>query len=81
MRQLALRGGPYSDDERAALLVYCEQDVDGLARLLPPMLPGILARVTDPTMALGQRYCAVDTCRRRPDMPDYLELRRFVVAC
>lgn len=54
MIALALRGGPYSGEERAALLVYCEADVDALARLLPAMLPGILARVPDPTMALGQ---------------------------
>src|SRR6516225_2262933 len=35
MRQLAQRGGPYTTDERRALLEYCESDVDGLARLLP----------------------------------------------
>jgi hypothetical protein len=54
MIALALRGGPYSGEERAALLVYCEADVDALARLLPAMLSGILARVPDPTIALGQ---------------------------
>ena len=35
MRQLAMRGGVYSDDERQALLAYCETDVDALAQLLP----------------------------------------------
>lgn len=35
MRALALRGGPYTDDERSALLDYCESDVDALVRLLP----------------------------------------------
>jgi hypothetical protein len=54
MRTLALRGGPYSAEERRALLMYCEADVDALTRLLPAMLPGILARVPDPTTALGQ---------------------------
>ena len=45
MRQLALRGGDYSEDEKQALLDYCETDVDALARLLPLMLPYIdLAR-------------------------------------
>ncbi len=39
MRELAMRGGPYSDAERAALLDYCQTDVDPLARLLPRMLP------------------------------------------
>jgi DNA polymerase-1 len=41
MRLLALRGGPYTDDEKRALLDYCQTDVDALAKLLPAMLPGI----------------------------------------
>jgi DNA polymerase I len=56
MRDLALRGGPWSDAERAALLDYCEADVDALALLLPRMLPGILARHPDPSVALGQAH-------------------------
>jgi DNA polymerase-1 len=53
MRDLATRGGPWSSPERAALLDYCQADVDALARLLRRMLPGILARQADPTLALG----------------------------
>jgi hypothetical protein len=41
MRDLILRGGPWSDDEKAAILDYCESDVAALARLLPAMLPHI----------------------------------------
>jgi hypothetical protein len=41
MRQLAMRGGPYTPDEQRALLDYCQTDVDALARLLPAMLPAI----------------------------------------
>ena len=41
MRELAIRGGPWTTDERRALLEYCEQDVVALARLLPKMLPVI----------------------------------------
>jgi DNA polymerase I-like protein with 3'-5' exonuclease and polymerase domains len=41
MRQLAIRGGPFTDAERAALLSYCAEDVAALARLLPAMLPRI----------------------------------------
>jgi len=37
MRQLVLRGGPWSTTERAAILDYCASDVDGLERLLPRM--------------------------------------------
>jgi DNA polymerase family A len=54
MRDLALRGGPWSEAERAALLDYCQADVDALARLLPRMLPGILSRQVDPAVGLGQ---------------------------
>ena len=39
MRALAIRGGPYTDSERTALLDYCQSDVDALAKLLPAMLP------------------------------------------
>jgi DNA polymerase I len=41
MRTLALRGGPYTAEERSALLAYCETDVTALAELLPTMMPGI----------------------------------------
>lgn len=41
MRALAIRGGPFTDIERSALLDYCAEDVVALARLLPAMLPRI----------------------------------------
>lgn len=41
MRELVLRGGPYSADERRAILDYCRTDVDALADLLAVMIPGI----------------------------------------
>jgi hypothetical protein len=41
MRDLAIRGGPFTAEERAALLDYCEEDVDATSRLLPRMLPKI----------------------------------------
>jgi DNA polymerase I len=37
MRQLVLRGGPYTTEERRAVLDYCQTDVDALANLLPAM--------------------------------------------
>jgi hypothetical protein len=37
MRALALRGGPYTDTERADLLAYCESDVDALEKLYEVM--------------------------------------------
>ncbi len=39
MRQMALRGGPWSNVERRQLLDYCESDVHALAKLLPNMEP------------------------------------------
>jgi DNA polymerase I len=54
MRDLVLRGGPWSAAERRAVLDYCQADVDALAALLPRMLPGILKRRGDAATALGQ---------------------------
>jgi DNA polymerase I len=41
MRELALRAGGYTHQEKTDLLDYCESDVDALKRLLPAMLPTI----------------------------------------
>jgi hypothetical protein len=41
MQQLVLSDGPWSVDDKAAILDYCETDVDALARLLPKMLPSL----------------------------------------
>lgn len=54
MRDLVLRGGPWSAAERTAILDYCESDVGALARLLPAMLP----RIDLPRALLRGRYMA-----------------------
>jgi DNA polymerase I len=41
MRALILRGGPWSNEERTAILDYCESDVAAVARLLAAMWPRI----------------------------------------
>lgn len=41
MRELAMRGGPYTLKEQSALLNYCESDVLALSRLLPAMFKNI----------------------------------------
>jgi hypothetical protein len=41
MRDLVLRGGPWTADEQVAILNYCEEDVLALERLLPAMISGI----------------------------------------
>ena len=52
MRDLAIRGGPFTDAERVALLDYCAEDVVAVARLLPAMLP----RIDLPRALLRGRY-------------------------
>jgi hypothetical protein len=52
MRSLILRGGPWSDAERIAILDYCGGDVVALERLLPAMLP----RIDLPRALLRGRY-------------------------
>jgi hypothetical protein len=52
MRQLALRGGDYTEQERQALLDYCQSDVDALVTLLPAMLP----KIDVPRALLRGRY-------------------------
>ena len=54
MRALILRGGPWAEDERTAILDYCEDDVEALERLLPAMLP----KIDLPRALLRGRYMA-----------------------
>jgi hypothetical protein len=54
LRRLILAGGPWSDDERAAILAYCATDIDALERLLPAMLP----HIDLPRALLRGRYMA-----------------------
>ena len=54
MRALILCGGPWSEDERTAILDYCEGDVEALERLLPAMLP----KLDLPRALLRGRYMA-----------------------
>lgn len=43
MRELVMRGGPWTRDERQAILDYCQSDVDCLGPLLAAMLPRLRA--------------------------------------
>src|SRR5262245_45488444 len=54
LRQLAMRGGDYTEAERLALLDYSQADVHALTRLLPAMLP----RIDFPRALLRGRYMA-----------------------
>lgn len=76
MRQLAIRGGPYTAAERDALLDYCQEDVMALSRLLPAML----STIDVPRALLRGRYAwAVAAMEHRGtpiDVPLYGHLRR-----
>jgi DNA polymerase I len=41
MQRRVMRGWPFTQEERARILRYCESDVDALRRLLPRMFPNI----------------------------------------
>jgi len=49
-RALVMRGGPWDDAERRAILDYCQTDVDPMGALLERMLP----RITATPQGLGQ---------------------------
>lgn len=65
MRDLAIRGGPFTDRERQDLLAYCEADVQALARLLPKMLP----EIDLPRALLRGRYTAAVARVERTGVP------------
>lgn len=52
MQQLAMRGGPWAEFERSALLDYCESDVAALERLLTRITPNL----NTPRALLRGRY-------------------------
>lgn len=54
MQELILRGEPFSNGEREAILEYCQTKVDALAKLLPAMEP----HVDLPRALLRGRYMA-----------------------
>lgn len=54
MRELIMRGGPWSASEQAAILDYCESDVAGLSRLFSRMEHGI----DTPRALIRGRYMA-----------------------
>ena len=59
MRQRILTGGPWSSDERLAILDYCQSDVDGLARLFTAMLARWPLGIMDLDQVLARgRYVA-----------------------
>lgn len=65
MRELVLRGGPWNDSEREAILDYCESDVVALAKLLA----ALEARIDWPRMLLQSRYATAVAHIERTGVP------------
>lgn len=65
MRAIFIRGGPYSDQERAAGLDYCEGDVAALERLLPATAP----QIDLPRALLRGRYMAAASAMEHNGVP------------
>jgi len=75
MRALVLRGGPWTDSERQAVLEYCETDVVALERLLPAMLPVIDL----PRALLRGRYMVAVARMERTGVPVDADLHARLV--
>lgn len=65
MQQLAGAGGPLTAEQRAALLDYCESDVDGLCRLWPAMRD----RIDLPRALIRGRFMAALAAVERNGIP------------
>jgi len=70
MRELVLRGGPWTEYEQNAILDYCQTDVDALARLLPVMAE----RIDLPRALLRGRYMAAVAAMEHIGVPVDLPL-------
>jgi DNA polymerase I len=70
MRALVLRGEPWSENERKAILDYCATDIDALERLLPQMLPPLSNHGIDLPRALVRgRYMAATSSMEWAGVP------------
>jgi DNA polymerase I len=76
MQQLCAQGGPYSDEQKQAILDYCASDTTALVKLLPRMLPLIDLR---PAVIRG-RYISNLGAVERHGVPLDLPLVRRLTA-
>ena len=78
-RQLVLRGGPWTPEERDRILAYCQTDVDPLAALLERMLAGLALKPKGLRQALQRgRYMVAVGCMEYTGVPlDTVTLSRL----
>src|SRR5215207_8105708 len=72
MVDLILRGGPWTTEERASILNYCEEDVQALTRLFLKLLP----HVDLPRALLRGRYMAAAALMEHYGTPIDIEMLR-----
>jgi DNA polymerase-1 len=79
MRELALRGGPWTATEKRDLLDYCQSDVDALVPLTDRLLPQILEREKGLAQALlrGRGQAAIGQVQDNGIPIDVPSLRRL----
>ena len=65
MRALIMRGPAWTPEEQIAILNYCQEDTEALARLLPAMLP----RIDLPRALLRGRYMAAAAVMEHNSVP------------
>ena len=70
MRELILTGGPWSAQQQANIIAYCESDALALERLLVAMLPGIDL----PRALLRGRYMAAAAAMEHSGVPIDMEM-------
>lgn len=77
MRELAMRGGPYTPEEASALLDYCESDVVGTGKLLEAMLP----QIDLPRALVRGRYMTAAARMERAGVPIDVPMHQRILSC
>jgi len=80
-QNLAIRGGPYSADERASLQTYCQSDADALPLLLECVLRRLRTRRKGISQAVQRaRYCRPVAAMEHRGVPMDVDLTRRLQA-
>ena len=66
MRDRIIQGPPFTAQERADILDYCESDVDALVRLVPHLIPTIRSL---PHAMIRAEFAWVTACQERRGIP------------
>ncbi len=86
MRDLILAGGPWSENNKIAILDYCQEDVVALLRLLPKMMDWVIPPNNPDQTILGQalmrgRYMAAVAQIERNGIPIDTNILERLLTC